>query len=143
MKKIITVSAFTLLAAAGLFLAGCASHDHGAYIPVATTINDVENNEMVVLLDPRVQYSVTCPNIQQRPLPDGRMEVTANIRNRENRRIEVQINCVFKNDAGFPTEGDESPFRTLILSENGQEPVHFISINNEARRYTIRIREAH
>ena len=144
MKKIFAFGALNLLAAASLLLAGCASdHDTGAYVPVNTTVNDVENHELLVLLDPRVQYSVTCSGIQELVLPDGRMQVTANIRNREGRRLQVQINCVFKEDQGFPTEGEETPFRNLILSENSQEPVQFISLNNKAKRYTIRIREAH
>jgi uncharacterized protein YcfL len=140
-----TFAAFSLLATAALFLTGCETtpRDTGAYLPVNTTVNDLENHERIVLLDPRVQTSVTCPGIQQRTMPDGRLEVTANLRNRENRRIQVQVNCVFKDDQGFPTEGEESPFQNLILTENAQEPVHFISLNDKARRYTIRVREAH
>jgi uncharacterized protein YcfL len=144
MKKNLSLFVLSLLAGAGVFLTGCATdHDTGAYVPINTMINDVENHEVVVLLDPRVQYSVTCPGIQERTTPDGRMEVVAQIRNRENRRLQVQINCVFKDDQGFPTEGDETPFRTLILSENAQETASFSSLNNKARHFTIRIREAH
>jgi uncharacterized protein YcfL len=144
MKKILALGAFSLLAVTGLFLTGCQSdHDTGAYVPVNTTVNDVENHELLVLLDPRVQYSVTCSGIQELVLPDGRLQITANIRNRENRRLQVQINCLFKDDQGFPTEGEEAPFRNLILTENAQEPVQFVSLNNKAKRYTIRIREAH
>ena len=62
------------------------------------------------------------------------------MRNRENRRIEVQINCVFKDEQGFPV--DETPFRTLILTENAQEGVQFTSMNNQAKTYTIRVRQA-
>ncbi len=138
-----TAIALSLLAITGALMTGCQTdHDTGAFVPVNTTVNDVENHEFIVLLEPRVQYSVTCSGIQQRSLSDGRMEITANIRNREARRIQVQINCVFKDAQGFPTEGEETPFRTLILSENAQEPVKFISLNNKAVRYTIRIREA-
>jgi len=144
MKKILGLVSLSLLAASGLFLSGCVTeHDTGAYVPVNTTVNDVENHEITVLLDKRVQYSVTCAGIQQRFTPDGRLELTANIRNREPRRIQVQVNCVFKDDQGFPTEGEETPFRNLILSENAQEPVQFAALNNKAQRYTIRIREAH
>ena len=71
---------------------------------------------------------------------DGRLEVVANLRNRLNRRIEVQVNCVFKDDKGFPT--DEASFKTLILDENAQEGVRFISMNNQSRTYTIRVRQA-
>ena len=63
---------------------------------------------------------------------------TANIRNRARlAELQVQVNCVFKDDQGFPTEGEETPFRTLILSENAQEPVQFVAMNTKARRYTI------
>ena len=143
MGKYLNLTAFTLFAAAAVFGAGCASHDTGAYVPVNTTVNDLENHDLIVLLDSRVQYSVTCSGIQQRNLPDGRLEVTANIRNRENRRLQVQVSCLFKDDQGFPSEGEEAPFQNLILSENAQEPVHYVSMNNKAHRYTIRIREAH
>ncbi|MDB6023460.1 MAG: hypothetical protein JWQ04_3317 [Pedosphaera sp.] len=144
MKRTLTLLTLTLLAAGGVLLTGCQTeHDTGAYVPVNTTVNDVENHELLVLLDSRVQYSVTCSGIQQRNLPDGRLEITANIRNREGRRLQVQISCLFKDDQGFPTEGEEAPFQNLILSENAQEPAHFVSLNNKARRYTIRIREAH
>jgi uncharacterized protein (DUF2141 family) len=143
MKK--TLVAFTLLAAVGGLLTGCETTpiDTGAYLPVNTTVNDVENHEGLVLLDRRVQTSVTCPGIQERRLDDGRLQVTANLRNRESRRIQVQVNCVFKDDQGFPTEGEETPFKTVILSENAQEPVQFIALNDKAHRYTIRVREAH
>jgi hypothetical protein len=48
---------------------------------------------------------------------------------------------VFKDPQGFPT-ADEAPFRTLILTENAQEGVRFVSLNAQARTYTIRIRQA-
>ena len=38
---------------------------------------------------------------------------------------------------------DETPFTNLILSENAQEGVKFTAINNQARKYTIRVRQAH
>jgi hypothetical protein len=104
-------------------------------------VNNLENNAKFVLLDKGVEDSVTCLNIEERVNDDGRMEVIANVRNRLNRRIEVQVNCVFKDEKGFPTN-DEAPFKTLFLDENAQEGVRFISMNNQARTYTIRVREA-
>jgi len=94
-----------------------------------------------VPLDKGVERSVTCPSIQERFTDDGRLELIANLRNRLNRRIEVQVSCVFKDDKGFPTN-DEAPFKTLILDENAQEGVRFVSMNNQARTYTIRVRQA-
>ncbi|EEF57739.1 DUF1425 domain-containing protein [Pedosphaera parvula] len=139
-----TFLAIGMLATAAALLTGCETtpRDTGAYVPVNTTVNDLENHTTIVLMDPRVQISVTCSGIQQRTLPDGRLEVTANLRNRENRRIQVQASCVFKDEQGFPTEG-ESVWHNVILTENGQDAVTFTAMNTKAKKYTIRIREAH
>ncbi|MFT3869053.1 MAG: YcfL family protein [Nibricoccus sp.] len=133
---------FTLpLAAAALaLLAGCAT-EPGPFAPQDTTKYTLENTEAFVLMDKQVQYSVTSTGIQYRDLPDGRLEVTANIKNRESRRIQVQVGCVFKTVDGVST-GDETPWQTLILGENTTEAVTFTSMNNQARKYTIRVRQA-
>lgn len=116
-------------------------HPGGAYQPRNVNKYDLENHAKLVLLDKGVERSVTCPNIEERVTDEGRLEVVANVRNRLNRRIEVQVNCVFKDDKGFPTN-DDAPFRTLILDENAQEGVRFVSLNDHARTYTIRVRQA-
>jgi hypothetical protein len=133
-----------MLAAGGavLLAAGCAgTHDKGPYLPQTPQTPAYETKEGLVLLDPGVQYSVTCSGIQEQTLPDGRLEVVAHLRNRENRRIEVQANCVFKDQNGFST-GDETPFVMVILTENGTEDARFVSMNNLAKKYTIRVRQA-
>jgi uncharacterized protein (DUF2141 family)/predicted small secreted protein len=112
----------------------------GAYAPVNTTTHALENTEKFVLLDPGAQRSVTTSGLQESRTTDGRLEVTVNVRNRENRRIEVQINCVFKDEQGFAV--DETPFQTLILTENAQESVRFTALNARAQKYTIRVRQA-
>jgi hypothetical protein len=134
----------SMLVAGGalLLVAGCSTtHDKGPYLPQTPPPMGYETREPVVLLDPGVQYSVTCSGIQEQTLPDGRLEVIAHLRNRENRRIEVQANCVFKDQNGFST-GDETPFVMVILTENATEDVKFVSMNNLARKYTIRVRQA-
>ena len=139
MKKMI-LPLLGLVTVAGL-ITGCQTHE-GAYPPKNTTQFDLENKAKFVLLDALVQRSVTCSGIQKRLNEDGRLEVVAHVRNREGRRIQVQVNCVFKDEQGFSTD-DETPFQTLILTENAQEDVRFVSINNKARDFTIRIRQAH
>ncbi len=138
MKKHLTI----LFALAALIPigSGCKTHEEGAYTPVNATKFDVENKANFVLMDPGAQASVTCSGIQQATLPDGRLEVAANVRNRENRRLQVQINCEFKDEQGFVV--DTAPWQTLILTENGQETARFTSMNNQAKKYTIRVREA-
>jgi uncharacterized protein YcfL len=137
MKKIL----IPLFAASALgFLGiGCKT-ETGAYPPVNTTRFDLENREKFVLLNEGAQNSITSSGIQEKYLSDGRLQVTANVRNRENRRIQVQINCVFKDEQGFAV--DETPYRTLILDENAQESVPFVAANTQAKKYTIRVREA-
>ncbi len=118
-------------------LSGCGG---GAYAPKNTTKYNQETTAKFVLLDPGTQRSVTCSGLQERRLPDGRMEVTANLRNRENRRIEVQVNCVFKDEQHFPV--DETPFQIIMLTENATEGVRFVSMNDKAKDYTVRVRQS-
>lgn len=130
------------LLASTLLAAGCKStYDRGPYLAEESKTPAYESTERFVLLDPGVQYSITCTGINERTLADGRLEVTAQIRNRENRRLEVQVNCVFK-DGNMVSTGDETPFQTLILTENATESVKFTSANAAAKKYTIRVRQA-
>jgi len=131
------IPALTLGVAALLF-AGCAG---GAYAPKNETKYNLETNAKFVLMDSGAQRSVTTGGLQEKTLPDGRLEVGAILRNRENRRIQVQVQCVFKDSAGFST-GDETPWQDVILTENGQETVRFTSMNNQATKYTFRVRQA-
>ena len=133
------VALITSLVALGLS-AGCVT-EPGPFAPVDTTKFTLENTEKFVLLDKPAQNSVTCTGLQERMSGDGRLEVVANVKNRESRRIQVQINCVFKDDQGFST-GDETPWQTLILSENSTEAVRFTAMNATAKKYTVRVRQA-
>lgn len=137
MKKIIAILPIAA------FIAGCSStHDKGPYLPQQSKSPPYESTEPVVLMDPGVQHSLTATGQPQaRALDDGRLEVVVQLRNRENRRIEVQANCVFKDVNGIST-GDETPWQTVILTENSTEHVKFVSSNNQAARYTIRVRQA-
>ena len=132
--------AFSLSLAALVALAGgCATHE-GAYEPKNTTNYNLEDTAKFVLFDEGAQRSVTCSGLQTSQTPDGRLKVAARLRNRENRRIEVQANCDFKDAQDFTV--DATPFRTVILDENATETVTFESFNKNAVRYTIRVRQA-
>jgi uncharacterized protein YcfL len=135
-KSFLPFVSFAVLALCG----GCVSAT-GPFVPLDTTKYTLEYTDKFLLLDQPAQHSVTCTGLQQMTLGDGRLEVVANVKNRESRRIEVQINCVFKDDQGFST-GDETPWQTLMLSENATEAVRFTAMNNSARKYTVRIRQS-
>lgn len=131
-----------LLGVAALIAAGCSStYDKGPYLPQKSKTPAYEDTERLILLDPGVQYSVTMATYRQRTLEDGRLEIVVGLRNRENRRLEVQADCVFKDADGVAT-GDEAPFQTVILTENATEQVKFTSANALAKKYTVRVRQA-
>ncbi len=126
------------LAASAALLSGCASPE-GALAPVNTQAN-YETTAKFAAMDPTAQRSVTCTGLEERKTDDGRLEVAANILNRENRRIEVQAQCRFKDPQGFAI--DETPWQALILTENGQETIRFTAMNNKASNYEVRVRAA-
>jgi len=136
-----SIVTFLAAGAAVLFVAGCSTHDKGPYLPEWSQTPAYENREPVVLLDPGVQYSVTYTGVQEQTLPDGRLQVVVHLRNRENRRLEVQANCVFK-DQNFFLTGDETPFQMVVLTENATQDVTFTSMNDRAKKFTVRVRQA-
>jgi hypothetical protein len=135
-----TVFSTLALAAVLALFAGCQT-EPGPYAPQDTTKYTLENTGQFALLDQPTQTSVTFTGFMPRTLADGRLDVSALVKNREDRRIQVQIQCVFKDERGFST-GDETPWETLILSENSTETVHFTAMNTLAKNFTIRVRQA-
>jgi len=131
-----------LLALAVILLtqAGCSTSETGALKPQNTTKFDAELKEKFVLMDPGAQHSITCMGLQETTLPDGRMQVAALVRNRENRRLQVQIQCEFKDAQGFAV--DSPGWENLFLTENSTETKSFTSLNDKAKKYTVRVREA-
>jgi uncharacterized protein YcfL len=138
MKSVFIISAFALLA---LLQAGCSStSETGALPPQKTTKYDAELKEKFVLMDPAMQHAVTCMGLKETTMPDGRLQVDALVRNRENRRLQVQIQCEFKDGQGFAT--DSPPWENFFLTENSTETKTFVSLNDKAKRYTVRVRQA-
>jgi len=136
MKKLLMLQTMLLLSLATSV--GCRTE--GAYKPINTDKYNYETEEPFVLMNRAMQHRITVAGIQETVLDDGRLEVVANIRNRRNtKRAEIQVSCVFKNENGFST-GDETPWKTMILTEAEQKSVSFTSLNALAKRYTIRVR---
>jgi uncharacterized protein YcfL len=125
------------LSVVALVASGCAGN--GGNEPV-TTVKHNQEDPRFVPMDKAVQQSVTCTQIQLGRTADGRTRVSANLRNQENRRLEVQANCQFKDAQGFTLES--TPFQTVFLDENATETISFESINKDATNYTIRVRQA-
>ena len=60
--------------------------------------------------------AVTCSALKETLQPDGRLEVRANVHNRLGKRIQVQVNCVFKDAEGFSTGCPVASNRSSIFS---------------------------
>jgi uncharacterized protein YcfL len=139
--RLINATLLVTVASAALALsAGCVA-TAGAFPALDTTKFTLENTDRFMLLDQPAQNSVTCTGLQEIPLADGRLEVVANVKNRESHPVQVQINCVFKDEQGFAT-GDETAFQTITLPENATEAVRFTAMNTLAKKYTVRVRQA-
>jgi uncharacterized protein YcfL len=128
------------LALTAVFLAGCATSP-APDEQLDTTKYTIESTGKFVLLNQSSQVPVKCTGLQERILPDGRLEVAANVKNLEKRNLEIQIDCIFKDEQGIATE-EQAPFRKLKLTEGSTQVVQFTSGNNQARKYTIQVREA-
>lgn len=122
-----------------IFLTGCASGPNSGD-QLDTTKYTIESTGKFVLLDQSPQVCVKCTGLQERMLPNGRLEVVANVKNLEKRRIEVEIDCIFKDERGVPSE-EERTFQKIALAEGSTQAVPFISTNDQARKYTIRVRD--
>src|SRR6186713_2493657 len=85
---------------------GCSTPSAPTETPVAKST--AEAKPKVVLMDTLVHQSVGYDNLQQNVLPDGRLEVAANLKNLLARRIQVETQCVFLDAQGMSV-GDETP----------------------------------
>ena len=136
-----TKSLFSLMSLAALALfAGCASEPSSS-APQDSTKYTLENTENFELVGKVAQSSVACTGLQPRTLPDGRLEVVASVKNRENRKITIQATCVFKDSQGFAL-GNDTVGQTVVLGPNATEALRFTAPSAAAKKYTIRVREA-
>ena len=124
-------------AALGLMV-GCSSH-YGAYVPATVPEAAAENRNTMVLLSEDLYNSVAVEGQQAKYSDDGRLQVFANLRNRTDKRLTVQVQTVFKDENNFST-GDETAWETIVLTELSQHTYQSIAQNSKARRYTIRVR---
>lgn len=130
-----------VFAAAGALalLAGCATEPE-PFHPLETTKYTLENTDRLAV-DRATQHAVTCTGLYDRLLANGRMEVVANLRNREKHKLEVQASCVFKDESGINLL-EETAWQPVSIAENATATVHFTATNPLSKKYTIRVRQA-
>jgi uncharacterized protein YcfL len=119
---------------------GCAAAPEVS-APQDSTKFTVENTDRFTALDPAAEAAVMCTGLQERMLGDGRLEVVANVKNRQNMPVKVQVQCLFLDDQGVATEAG-APWQVLEIAGDSTEVVRFTASNAAAKRYAIRARGA-
>jgi hypothetical protein len=121
-------------------MAGCGTAP-ATQAPVDSTKFTVENTDRFLVLDAATEAAVNCTGLQERTLGDGRLEVIANVKNRDSGPTRVQIQCVFLDDQGTPVGAMDS-WQVLALAGDSTEVVRFTAPDAVAKRYAIRARKA-
>lgn len=129
------VALTTLLAA----FAGCSVQPQSAH-PSDSTKYTLQDTDRFALLEHTGEHAISCTGLMEVPLADGRMEIVANIKNRENQKLAVQASCVFRDATGLPVE--ETAWQSVVLPENATVSVRFAANKATVKNYTVRIRDA-
>jgi hypothetical protein len=104
-----------------------------------TTKFTVENTDRFLAMDAATEAAISCTGLQERSLPDGRLEVIANLRNSGSGAAKVHVQCVFLDDQGIALTGDV-PRQVLTISNGTTEVVRFAAPGANAKKYSIRVR---
>ncbi len=119
-------------------LCGCAA-SLAPQAPQYTTKFTVENTDRFIALDPETEAALSCTGLQERMLPDGRLEVVANVMNRGTGPVSIHVQCLFLDDRGAPLDA-APPWQALSIAADSTAVVRFTASGETARRYSIRVR---
>lgn len=122
-------------------LAGCMATS-ASEAPQDTAKFTVGNTERFVAQDPASDAALSCTGLQERTLSDGRLEVVANIKNRGPQDVAASICCTFIDDLGAPLGGDDM-WAPLKVAGDSTEVVRFTAPSASAKKYEIKVRNAH
>jgi len=131
-------SLFPTALAALLLLPGCAVPP-ATTAPAETTKYTLENTDRFMLLSGAADHAISCTGLMELPLADGRLEVVANLKNREAQPLKVEAGCAFKSAAEAVLE--QAAWQSVTLPENATVSVHFTATNPAAKKYTVQVRE--
>jgi len=120
----------------GLLLAGCDTVSKTALNEALASETAAATEESFVAVNGSTQEAVECAAIFTRMRPDGRLEVSVNLRNPGDKPLRLKTDCVFKDAAGLWLK-DETPARTIEVAEGAMETVRFAAPTPAARRYTV------
>ncbi|SDU16445.1 Protein of unknown function [Verrucomicrobium sp. GAS474] len=136
MKKI----ALLLSGMTALFLSGCVE---GPIVPAGDPKSLEAVHAPVSLLDADLEDVIAVDVINVGKNPNGFLSVQANVRNRTDKDVVVQVQTLFYDENGLVLDsepGNETPWTTVTLTTNGTMPYRSQALSHVARRFTIHVR---
>jgi len=109
-------------------------------LPPETTKYTLENTDRFAFEAGGPAHAISCTGLMELPLADGRLEVVANLKNREMAPVKVQVGCAFKDASGEATI-ENSPWQNVTLPENATVSVRFTASTPAAKKYTVLVRD--
>ncbi len=119
-----------------LLALGCATE--GPYPPASRTPSP-EVERKAVILDKEIGDRIAVDSYKSERTPQGKLKAMANVRNRTNQDLTVQVQTVFRDAEGFSIEDDTS-WNTVVLTANETRTIVATSTSKKAESYTVRIR---
>jgi hypothetical protein len=110
----------------------------GPYQGITVPEAALEQREAIVILDGPTSGRVAIDKQNFRHDTEGKLEVFADIRNRTNSDLSIDVQTVYKDESGIPV--DTTAWSRMTLGPNETQTYKNISINDSPKRYTIRIR---
>ena len=120
-----------------LFLAGCATGPRKG-IEATKKSERYEDTETLVMLDNKLRKQLYVTDQSPTWSEDGRLIARANFLNKAKDTLELQLQTVFKDEAGYPT--DETNWESVLVPGNSHYYYQASSLNNKSSTYTIRCR---
>ncbi len=130
---------YTALAIALAFTVTACSRSRGPDVPIADAKAVARTQSPVVLFDKTLKGKIAADQVEQYRLADGRMSISANLRNRTKKALTVQTRTVFKDAGGFAID-DETSWQNLFLSPQQYSTVRAASMTGAAEMATVEVR---
>lgn len=140
MKRFARPLVFALLLAAPFAAAGCARKAHGPDVPKNEPEALEKSKAPVNLLGKRLKGSIASELQESVVLPDGRMAVAVNLRNRTKKIRQVQVRAVFKDARGI-SGGDETAWQDMFLQPMQQQTWRAESKFPGGELYSVEVRD--
>lgn len=123
-----------------IFIAGCSMAPAKGKKPFWAR-DYIEEKDTFVHLDGGLEGSLRLVEEATGRTADGRLIVKAKLMNRYTQTLRVQIQTIFKDEAGFPT-GDETNWELILIPAKAYHYYEAKAMNTKSEKYVIRCRYA-